>query len=88
MESSTRKERGVMSILRGLGSRCLSCGCTVGLYETYDSRAVAILDVRADACGNASHQPNAQLDLAAQQLGIPAPAGGASEHVLPPLGGR
>ena len=77
-----------MSILRGLGSRRLSCGCTVGLYETYDSRAVAILDVRADACKDASHQPNAQLDLAAPQVGMPSPTGRASEHVPPLVGGR
>ena len=33
-------------ILRGLTSRHLSCGCVLGVYETYDGRVVIIIDVR------------------------------------------
>ena len=51
-------------ILRGLGSRTLACGCVAGLYETYDARAVAILDVRATECMNPRHRSNREIDLA------------------------
>jgi hypothetical protein len=51
-------------ILRGLGSRTLACGCVAGLYETYDARAVAILDVRATACTNPRHRSNSEIELA------------------------
>ena len=51
-------------ILRGLGSRTLACGCVVGLYETYDGRAVAILDVRGTACTNTGHRLNVEINIA------------------------
>ena len=45
-----------MRILRGLSSRFLPCGCLVGVYETYDSEVVNILDARSSSCGDARHQ--------------------------------
>jgi hypothetical protein len=54
-----------MRILRGLSSRVLPCGCLTGLYETYDSEVVGILDARGSSCGDASHQPGQPLPLAA-----------------------
>jgi hypothetical protein len=52
-----------MRILRGLGGRRLACGCTVGVYETYDARAVAILDVKDPACEQSSHRADAEIDV-------------------------
>jgi hypothetical protein len=45
-----------MRILRGLSSRFLPCGCLVGVYETYDSVIVSILDARSSSCLEARHQ--------------------------------
>ena len=53
----------VRSILRGLGSRTLACGCVVGLYETYDSQAIAILDVRGTGCRNPRHRLNIEVPI-------------------------
>jgi hypothetical protein len=54
----------VRRILRGLGSRRLSCGCVIGLYETYDARAIAILDVRCKTCEIPRHRENTDIDVA------------------------
>jgi hypothetical protein len=54
-----------MRILRGLSSRVLPCGCLTGLYETYDSVVVGILDARGSACADSTHQPGQTLPLAA-----------------------
>lgn len=45
-----------MAILRGVSSRVLSCGCVAGLYETYRGDIVAIVDVRAAACTDTTHE--------------------------------
>ena len=45
-----------MRILRGLSSRFLPCGCLVGIYETYDSETVAILDVKSQSCAHPTHR--------------------------------
>jgi hypothetical protein len=52
-----------MRILRGLSSRLLPCGCLTGLYETYDSEVVRILDARGPFCGDPAHQPGQTLRL-------------------------
>jgi hypothetical protein len=54
-----------MRILRGLSSRVLPCGCLTGLYETYDSEIVGILDARGSLCANTTHQPGQTLPLSA-----------------------
>ena len=46
----------VMRILRGLSSKFLPCGCVVGIYETYDSETVAVLDVKSDSCAHPAHR--------------------------------
>ena len=46
----------VMRILRGLSSKYLSCGCLVGIYETYDSETVAVLDVKSGSCAHIAHR--------------------------------
>jgi hypothetical protein len=50
-----------MRFRRGLSSRVLSCGCLVGLYETYDEAVVAVIDVRHQTCG--AHVRGAAIDL-------------------------
>jgi hypothetical protein len=52
-----------MRILRGLSSRVLPCGCLAGLYETYDSEIVGILDARGLCCADSSHEPGQTLPL-------------------------
>jgi hypothetical protein len=44
-----------MAILRGVSSRHLACGCLVGVYETYDSEIVSIVDARAESCVDPAH---------------------------------
>lgn len=46
----------VMRILRGLSSKFLPCGCLVGIYETYDSETVAVLDARSESCAHPAHR--------------------------------
>jgi hypothetical protein len=63
----------VYRILRGLTSCRLRCGCTVGLYETYDGRVVSILDARGDYCRQPQHAPGSETDDEADSAG-PRPA--------------
>jgi hypothetical protein len=58
-----------MGILRGLGSQTLSCGCLVGLYETYSAQTVAIVDARGSECREPGHKVDAAIDL--QRAGPP-----------------
>lgn len=44
-----------MRILRGLSARTLDCGCTAGVYETYDGEIVAIIDAHAPSCAGSAH---------------------------------
>jgi hypothetical protein len=62
--SIQRGEALVRSIVRGLGARTLACGCVIGLYETYDGRAIAIVDVRGTECNNPRHRLNGEIDIA------------------------
>ena len=62
-----------MRILRGLASSVLPCGCLTGVYETYDSEIVGILDARGQSCSDPSHHPGATLSRhAAQPAGATA----------------
>lgn len=45
-----------MRILRGLSSRCLPCGCLAGVYETYESTLVTIVDAKGTGCESSSHR--------------------------------
>lgn len=44
-------------MLRGVAGRVLTCGCLVGVYETYAGTIVFTID----ACGAACTQPDHQL---------------------------
>jgi len=33
----------------------LTCGCLVGVYETYSGEIVTIIDARAGSCSNPAH---------------------------------
>ena len=48
-------------ILRGLDSRALPCGCLVGVYETYSSQTVAIIDAKGTSCSNRAHRIDAAV---------------------------
>jgi hypothetical protein len=50
-----------MRILRGLSSRLLRCGCTLGIYETYSGSIVHVLDARGPACDDSSHRQGLTL---------------------------
>lgn len=50
-------------ILRGLGSRALPCGCLVGLYETYSTETVAIVDAKGAGCADAAHRVDATITV-------------------------
>ena len=50
-----------MRILKGLSSRVLSCGCVVGIYETYDAQTVAIVDAPGSACTDLVHRPGNRI---------------------------
>ena len=54
-----------MGILRGLDSRMLACGCLVGLYETYKSETIAVIDAKGSTCGVDSHRVDEEINLAA-----------------------
>ncbi len=51
----------VTRILRVMRSRLLKCECFVGVYETYDGRAVEVIDSRGAGCADRSHRPGAIL---------------------------
>jgi hypothetical protein len=50
-----------MRILRGLNSRVLACGCVAGIYETYDSDIVTIIDAPGPTCADPTHERGKQL---------------------------
>ena len=52
-------------ILRGLGSRALPCGCLVGLYETYNTQTVAVIDAKGALCPLPDHHVNQAVKLPA-----------------------
>jgi len=43
------------SLRRILRGRRLSCGCSVGVYETRSGEVVQIIDARSDGCDAAGH---------------------------------
>jgi hypothetical protein len=66
-----------MRILRGVSSRLLPCGCLAGVYETYASEIIGILDARGAECADPSHQPGHTLTLTEMnglaEAGAPVP---------------
>ena len=69
----------VMRLLRGLSGRVLSCGCLVGVYETYDGAVVATIDARGSRCQAAQHRLHSTVPV--ESLDEPeALAGTASER--------
>jgi hypothetical protein len=53
----------MLRILRGLGSRALPCGCLVGVYETYATQTVAVIDAKGSYCTNTAHRVDAAVDF-------------------------
>lgn len=52
-----------MRLLRGLSGRVLSCGCLVGVYETYEGEVVATIDARGKQCPSADHRLHATIPV-------------------------
>jgi hypothetical protein len=63
-----------MRILRGVGGRSLPCGCLVGIYETYDTKTIALVDARGPGCLDTAHRVDAAvaIDLLAADRWMPA----------------
>jgi hypothetical protein len=53
----------MLRILRGLGSRALPCGCLVGVYETYATQTIAIIDAKGSYCTHKTHRVDAAVDF-------------------------
>jgi hypothetical protein len=53
----------MLRILRGLDSRALPCGCLVGVYETYRSETVAIIDAKGSACADRNHRVDSPVEF-------------------------
>ncbi len=53
----------MLRILRGLDSRALPCGCLVGVYETYRSQTVAIIDVKGSSCTEGDHRVDSPVEF-------------------------
>jgi hypothetical protein len=66
-----------MRLFRMLAGRLLTCGCTVGVYETYAGRIESLIDAQGEACRDPAHRPGARLSSvpagppAANQPGTP-----------------
>jgi hypothetical protein len=63
-----------LRILRGVGSRALPCGCLVGLYETYASDTVAIVDAKGSGCAEQAHCVDSSMDVGVNRLPVQAPS--------------
>lgn len=49
-----------MRIRLALNSYTLTCGCLVGVYETYAGEVIDILDARGERCPDESHRAGTQ----------------------------
>lgn len=58
----------MLRILRGLDSRALPCGCLVGVYETYGSQTVAIIDAKGSSCTERNHRINSPVEFQVTEL--------------------
>jgi hypothetical protein len=58
----------MLRILRGLDSRALPCGCLVGVYETYGSETVAIIDVKGTGCADEAHRVDSHVEFPLREL--------------------
>ena len=50
-------------ILRGLSSRLLSCGCLLGIYETYDGTVIGLVDSKGGECAVTAHAPGNEIPV-------------------------
>jgi hypothetical protein len=58
----------MLRILRGLDSRALPCGCLVGVYETYRSQTVALIDAKGTSCNEHSHRVDSPVEFQATEF--------------------
>jgi hypothetical protein len=73
-----------VSILRGLGSRVLPCGCLVGLYETYGGAVVGLVDGVDATC----QDPHHRLDATVPATDGAQSAGDQESNAGPPVADR
>jgi hypothetical protein len=73
-----------MRILRVVGSRDLSCGCCVGLYELFSGTTVQVVDWHADGCHSALHWVGAVVFGPADGTERVSERPGLSEHLSSP----
>ncbi|HYN06479.1 MAG TPA: hypothetical protein VES67_03720 [Vicinamibacterales bacterium] len=66
-----------MRLLRGLGGKTLKCGCLVGVYETYDSKIVTVIDVRGERCPDPKHRRHARFEEDESTVSVGASSLGA-----------
>lgn len=67
-----------MRLLRGLAGKLLTCGCLVGVYETYEGTVVKVIDARGAVCLRPDHRERAIVHDApdiAMAPGVTPPAG-------------
>jgi len=50
-----------MRLLRGVTGETLTCGCLIGVYETYEGAVVRMVDATGDSCPHPEHRVNAEL---------------------------
>lgn len=67
-----------MRLLRGLASKVLTCGCLVGIYETYEGTVVKMIDARGSLCSCAGHSERAVLRDSITRSAGPTPPAGTS----------
>lgn len=70
-----------MRLLRGLSGRVLSCGCLVGVYETYEGEVVATIDARGKQCSSPDHRLHAAISV--QDLDHEDALTSAEQHLTP-----
>jgi hypothetical protein len=70
-------------LLRGLTGEVLTCGCLVGVYETYEGRVVVTIDARGAACEDPTHTRHAVVPRATVRGGSAPDAEAGAGASLP-----
>jgi hypothetical protein len=56
-----------------VAGKCLSCGCLVGVYETYQGAVVATIDAQGRSCQDSSHRLHASVPVTPEHLLLDSP---------------
>lgn len=52
----------LVSIRRCVAAHQLACGCSVGLYETYQGGLLRVIDERGRDCGDRAHEKDTLVE--------------------------